>query len=75
MVSKLYSAREIVSALLRAGCWYVGQKGSHIKLRRRIGKRILTIIVTDDREVAMGTFRSILEQAEMSIDEFRQFLK
>ncbi len=73
-MSKLYSSREIINALLRAGCWYVGQRGSHIKLRRKRGGRIMTIIVPNDSEVAIGTFHSILEQANMTLDEFRSYL-
>ena len=74
-MSKLYSAREIVNALLRAGCWYVGQRGSHIKLRRKLGGKVRTIIIPNDAEVAMGTFHAILEQAGITIDELKSYLR
>lgn len=73
-MSKLYSSREIVNALLRAGCWYVGQRGSHIKLRRKQETKIRTIIVPRDSEIAIGTFHAILEQAGMTLDEFESYL-
>ncbi|MCK5833792.1 type II toxin-antitoxin system HicA family toxin [bacterium] len=74
-MSKLYSAGKIVKALLRAGCCYVGQRGSHIKMRRKVGNKIRTIIVPNDKEVAHGTFNALLEQAGMTIEEFRSYLR
>jgi len=72
---KLYSARQILNALLRADCIYIGQRGSHIKLRRALGGKVRTIIVPNDSEVAMGTFHAILEQAGMTVDEFKSYLR
>ena len=74
-MSKRYSAREILSALQRAGFSVVSQKGSHIKLTKNKKDKIYTVIVPYHKEVAVGTFSSILRQAGMNRDEFNSFLK
>jgi len=51
---------------------YISQKGSHIKFRKS-GSPTLTVIVPADRkEVPFGTFRSILRQANLTEDNFKQ---
>jgi len=68
---KLYSAREIIKALQRSGFSVVSQKGSHIKMRK-IGEKTLTTIIPNHKEIAWGTFQSILEQAQMSKEELEK---
>jgi predicted RNA binding protein YcfA (HicA-like mRNA interferase family) len=65
------SGREAVRALEKAGFSQVSQKGSHVKLRSQAGR---TVIVPLHRELARGTLASILRQAELSADEFRELL-
>jgi predicted RNA binding protein YcfA (HicA-like mRNA interferase family) len=56
----------VVAALHRAGFQSVATKGSHHKLRRADGR---TVIVPLHRELARGTLRSVLRQAELSVEE------
>ena len=72
---KLYSSREVVSALKRAKFVDVSQKGSHLKLRGIWDAKLQTVIVPIHKEIRFGTFRGILNQAGMSKSEFEQFLK
>lgn len=72
---KLYSARVVLSALQRAGFAVVSQKGSHIKLNKLKGEKMLTVIVPNHKEIALGTFSSILKQANMTKEEFEEFVK
>ncbi len=72
---KLYSARIILSALQRAGFSVISQKGSHIKLYKRGGEKSFTVIVPNHKEIAIGTFGSILRQADMSKKELEKFIK
>ncbi len=72
---KLYSARIILSALERAGFSVVSQKGSHIKLVKKSVNNIHTVIVPYHKEIAIGTFGSILRQAGMTKKEFLKFVK
>lgn len=72
---KLYSARVILNTLQRAEFSTVSQKGSHIKLFKRKDDKSYTVIVPNHKEIAIGTFNSILKQAGMSKKEFEKFVK
>lgn len=72
---RLYSGLKIIRALQKAGFYIVSTKGSHVKLRGiRLGK-LQTVIVPKHKEVAFGTFRSILKQAAMEYEELRKYLR
>lgn len=71
---KLYSARVILSALQRAGFVIVSQKGSHIKLYKKQSNKGFTVIVPNHKEIALGTFNSILKQAGMSKQELEKYI-
>jgi len=72
---KLYSGAKIIKALQRAGFYQVSQKGSHVKLRGiRFGK-LQTVIVPMHKEVAWGTIQSILDQAEMTLEELKTYIR
>ncbi len=66
---KLYSARQIIRALQRLGFEVVSQKGSHIKLRKRVNGQVFSPIVPNHREIVMGTLQSILRQAGITKEE------
>lgn len=72
---KLYSARVVISTLQRAGFSKISQKGSHIKLTKTKEGKVLTAIVPNHKEIALGTFQSILKQAGMTKQEFESFVK
>ena len=61
----------MINALVNAGFARVGQRGSHVKLR----KAYLTVIVPLHRELAPGTLRSLIRQSEMSVEEFLELLR
>lgn len=44
-----------------------------MKLKGIRDGKLRTVIVPNHKEVALGTFRSILSQAEMTLDEFESF--
>lgn len=69
---KLYLSSEIIKVLQKKGFVYISQKGSHAKFRKT-GSPTLTVIVPAGRkEIPLGTFRSILRQANLGEDNFRQ---
>jgi len=69
---KLYSSKIIIKTLEKKGFYFVSQKGSHVKYRKT-GKPTLTVIIPADRkEIPLGTFRSILRQANLSEDDFKK---
>lgn len=72
---KLYSLRETVKAFKRAGFVKISQKGSHLKMKGVWNGKIQTIIIPMHKQIAFGTFQSILNQANIGKLEFEQFLK
>lgn len=48
----------------------VSQKGSHVKLERIVGAHTIITIVPLHRELMRGTFKGILDLAEINEDEF-----
>ena len=65
-----YKAREVVGKLLRAGFVEARQSGSHKVLRHPDGRQ--TYVPIHPGEVASGTLRSILKQARLTAEEFRE---
>jgi predicted RNA binding protein YcfA (HicA-like mRNA interferase family) len=55
-----------------AGFREISQRGSHVKFARQTEAGLRTAIIPRHREVAVGTLRSILRQAGLSVDEFEQ---
>ncbi len=72
---KLYSSKEVIKSLHRAGFEIISQKGSHIKLRGIISGKLQTVIVPNHKEIARGTFNSILIQSNLTKQEFESYLK
>lgn len=62
---------KILRTLKEFGFEKVSQKGSHIKLKNPDGK---VVIVPLHYEIAKGTLKSILEQAGISLEEFKKHL-
>lgn len=64
-----YKAREVLARLKRAGFVVKRQSGSHVVLRHADGRQTYVAMHTED--VPTGTFRSILKQARLTEEEFR----
>lgn len=62
--------REVRRKLEAAGFAEVSSRGSHVKFARRTAAGMRTVIVPHHREVTVGTLRSILRQAGLSVEEF-----
>ncbi len=67
------SGKEVVKALQRAGFYIKRQKGSHIVFRR--DSPFAQVVVPDHRSIDTGTLASILDSADLSIDDFIKLLK
>lgn len=72
---KLYSGKDVLKTLQRAGFRVVSQKGSHIKLKGLFHNQIHIAIVPNHRQIARGTFESILKQVEMTHLEFESYYR
>ena len=64
------SGQEVVRALERLGFVQVRQRGSHVVLKRQTLEGEVGCVVPLHRELAIGTLRSILRQAQVTLDEF-----
>jgi predicted RNA binding protein YcfA (HicA-like mRNA interferase family) len=66
-MSKLISSDQIIKTLLKFGFKLISQRGSHQKYK----KAGFTVIVPSQRkEIPIGTFRSIVRQSGLSVDDF-----
>ena len=52
------------------GFSFISQKGSHAKLKKKIGNREIVTIVPLHRELALGTLKGILDLAQIEDEEF-----
>lgn len=68
------TGQRIVRALMRLGWDVVAQRGSHVQLKHaRRGGRV-TVPVHAGEVIGPGLLRSILSQADLSVEEFRRVL-
>ena len=65
---------EIVRALQRDGWTVVRQRGSHIRLQKRIDSELLKITVPAHRPVKRSTLAHLLKQARIEVDRFLQLI-
>ncbi len=68
------SGREVVKALGRAGFDVVRQRGSHVKMRKVIAERPITLTVPLRDPLKRGTLHGILKEAGLSVEEFQEML-
>ena len=66
-MAKLPSSLLILKVLVSHGFIFISQKGSHVKYRK--ANRIV-IIPHPKKEIPIGTFRSIIRQSGLSIEDF-----
>ncbi|MFQ6136861.1 MAG: type II toxin-antitoxin system HicA family toxin [Candidatus Hydrothermarchaeales archaeon] len=70
----LVSGRKVIKALTKVGFQIVGRKGSHVRLKKKDGKTLITV-VPDHKELEKGTLKAILRQANISVEEFLKLLE
>ncbi|MGH2616540.1 MAG: type II toxin-antitoxin system HicA family toxin [Thermomicrobiales bacterium] len=68
------SGREVIRALERAG-WYVHRvRGSHHIVKAPDGRRT-SVPVHGNRTLPIGTLEGIIDEAEMTVEEFAAMLR
>jgi len=67
----ILTPREVIRKLEAFGFEYKSQKGSHMKYVKNGNPTRITIIPNHDT-IARGTLRSILEKANIDLEEFLQ---
>lgn len=71
----ILSAHDVIKALKKIGFEVVGQKGSHIRLKKKNSFATRIAIVPKHNDIAVGTLKSILRQAGLNREEFLQLIK
>ena len=64
------SGKDTIRALERSGFLQIRQQGSHVILKKQTAEGEIGCVVPLHRELAIGTLKSILKQAEIDLDEF-----
>ena len=68
---KIFSGKEVIKILCREfGFYFISQKGSHVKLRKRIREQEMTTVVPLHRELAPGTLKGVLDLAQVNEKDF-----
>lgn len=70
----IVSGKDIVKALSKIGFRHVRTKGSHAILNKETDKGKITIPVPLHKELAKGTLKSIMKQADVSLEEILKLL-
>lgn len=66
--------QKVIRALRRGGWVVVRQRGSHIRLQKRIPEGTLKIVVPAHRPIKRSTLSHILKQARLTVDELNDLL-
>lgn len=66
--------KKVISALERANFFVHHTKGSHHALRHREDPNIRITIAFHRKDIKLGTLRSIIKQAGLTVDEFLDLL-
>lgn len=65
---------KIVHALQRDGWTVVRQRGSHIRLQKRMTDELLKLTIPAHRPVKRSTLAHILKQAHIDVERFLELL-
>jgi len=64
------SGRQCCAILSNFGFVQVRQKGSHVIMQKALPRTTITVPVPDHKELATGTLRGIIRQANLTVEEF-----
>jgi predicted RNA binding protein YcfA (HicA-like mRNA interferase family) len=67
----ILSGRKVVKALCTIGYIVINQRGSHIHLQH---PERPPLTVPDHKEIARGTLRAIIREADLTVEEFLKVL-
>jgi len=65
---------KVLRALKRSGWVVVRQKGSHIRLHKRLSTEVLKLTVPAHNPIKRSTLSHILKYAGLSVEEFKTLL-
>lgn len=65
---------KVIRALQRNGWTVVRQRGSHLRLHKRVRDEVLKLTVPAHRPVKRSTLAHILKQARIDVEKFLELL-
>ncbi len=68
------SGEETIRALAGLGFTRVRPRGSHVVLKKQVVNGEVSCVVPLHKELAVGTLRSVLRQANVTPEEFLEYL-
>ena len=72
-MAKTFSGKQVADILVRDFDFQVtSQKGSHMKLKKKVLRGEIVTVVPLHRELAIGTLRGVLNLAQV---DYKEFLK
>ena len=69
------SGKQLIKILKQLGFIDLRQKGSHVSLKKQTSEGAIGTVVPLHKELAIGTLKGILKQADVSDEEFFEKLK
>ena len=66
------SYRVVRGKLLGAGFSEIGTRGSHVKFVRGPAHAAVVVIVPRHQQIAVGTLRSVIRQAGLTVEQFQR---
>ncbi len=66
---------QVIKALKRAGFYIHHQKGSHARLLHKTKPELRVTIPRHRKDIPKGTLANILRQANLTVEEFINYLK
>ncbi|MEX2017075.1 MAG: type II toxin-antitoxin system HicA family toxin [Candidatus Pacearchaeota archaeon] len=70
----ILSGKDIVKILSKIGYEHIRTRGSHMIMVRQTEKTKKTIPVPNHKELAKGTLRAIMSQADLKLDDLMNLL-
>ena len=68
---KTLSGKKVVKILCREfGFYFISQKGSHVKLKKKVGRKEIITVVPLHKELAPGTLKGVLDLAQVNEEDF-----
>ncbi len=68
---KALSGKEVIKILCREfGFYFISQKGSHVKLKKKVGRKEIITVVPLHKELAPGTLKGVLDLAQVNEEDF-----
>ena len=65
---------KVIKALEKGGFFIHHQTGSHVAMRHKVDKTIRVTVPVHRKDIKIGTLSSILKQAGLTVEEFRELL-